>query len=1008
MLFLVLVFQSVAVPSALYQTYLSRCPHGSLAQEPVSQAVPNRAEMVASEGPDPVDVNRFNSREPAPMGISDYGIGPSGPYEYATKSFVGIVTIDSLLTNGSTFGSTSGFQLNVELAFNTSAGLRVYWIQNCPGVTTFGNSLRIVDFTEDIWNFSEPNANMSASGVTGNGWITPGHPAFYGFVATHVGFSPITLTTPTTITLNVTSGVSSSGEPTVSVGFNIGYGLITYDTVTFTNVTGLTSSPGFEVNGFNYTPAGYFYDAALILAGAGNGAITTDLQSDVQLQLEYWNGHNYQIVPNAYNFGSNTGESIDNVLCGFSNDSENGKIFAEILPGAGQLGELYDQSQIGIFNITSPLTSGTLYVANASDPNAKAWQIPFVSGEVTVTLYPGSYDLQLYGQTGKLFDEGNFTVSAGQTLSLQSPFNRPSVSFSPSSVVLDVGQSQMFTSNVSGGTPPYSYQWYLNSLPVSGVASATWTFTPSSGGSYTIYVNVTDNVGLQATSNTATVTVNSRDTHGVAVTNVTLSKTLFGQGYGGSVTVAVQNQGYYTETFNVTVYGERAPFANTTSIASRNVTLSSGNSTNITFTWNTTGFACGDYAISAYATLVQGETNTGDNNFKMSGVVTITIPGDINNGFKVGLPDLVLLAQAYGSKPGDSNWNPNADIDGDGMVGLSDLVILAQHYGQQATAVMSPPYTFPVLITNAQPEPVPSSFQQMITINSSAYPAYEASNLQNVEFLYANGTVIPSWLESGNSNTSTRSVYWLKIEGGIPADSSIRIYLVFASPSTNLFNNETTGEAPTLSPIYGEYDDGSNVFNFYDNFAGPSLSSQWNSSLGKGSYVVNNGVTINYAGTGYVASTSLFGPGTLFDASITSIGDVNNVGYFNLQEPLVEQPGGPGYAGTFIRLAGGNTYPDQWNTISGEANSIGAKYGSLANAEGITGIYTVGVLSSTSSIQYLNYAAGSSQQPLTTNYPDYPASVGFAAPNNSISVQWARVRALPPNGVMPSFSILAH
>jgi hypothetical protein len=62
--------------------------------------------------------------------------------------------------------------------------------------------------------------------------------------------------------------------------------------------------------------------------------------------------------------------------------------------------------------------------------------------------------------------------------------------------------------------------------------------------------------------------------------------------------------------------------------------------------------------------------------------IVVTIPGDIDGNFKVQLQDLVILAMAYGSKPGDSNWNPNADIDGNNVVGLSDLVILAQHYGQ--------------------------------------------------------------------------------------------------------------------------------------------------------------------------------------------------------------------------------------------------------------------------------------------------------------------------------------
>jgi parallel beta-helix repeat protein len=85
----------------------------------------------------------------------------------------------------------------------------------------------------------------------------------------------------------------------------------------------------------------------------------------------------------------------------------------------------------------------------------------------------------------------------------------PSVKISPSSATLDVGQSRLFTSSVSGGTPPYKYQWYLNGTAVSGATSSIWTFKPTLAGSDNVYVIVTDNVGVQAMSNTATVTVKS-------------------------------------------------------------------------------------------------------------------------------------------------------------------------------------------------------------------------------------------------------------------------------------------------------------------------------------------------------------------------------------------------------------------------------------------------------------------------------------------------------------------
>jgi hypothetical protein len=86
----------------------------------------------------------------------------------------------------------------------------------------------------------------------------------------------------------------------------------------------------------------------------------------------------------------------------------------------------------------------------------------------------------------------------------------PSVTISPSSVSIYIGDSQTFTAAVSGGTlswSSYVYQWYLNGSAVSGATSASWTFTPSSTGSYAVYVTIIDNFGRRATSNTALVTV---------------------------------------------------------------------------------------------------------------------------------------------------------------------------------------------------------------------------------------------------------------------------------------------------------------------------------------------------------------------------------------------------------------------------------------------------------------------------------------------------------------------
>ncbi len=152
-------------------------------------------------------------------------------------------------------------------------------------------------------------------------------------------------------------------------------------------------------------------------------------------------------------------------------------------------------------------------------------------------------------------------------------------------------------------------------------------------------------------------------------------KTAAGLGFKVHFNVFVMNYGDYTETFNVTAYANNTIIGTITSI-----TLAGGKSIFLNFTWLTTGLATGNYTISSNATQVSGETDTW-NNTLTGAQVFLTIPGDLNGDSKVSLLDLVMLANSYGTPPGDSKWTPNADIDDNGVVGLTDLVILAQHYG---------------------------------------------------------------------------------------------------------------------------------------------------------------------------------------------------------------------------------------------------------------------------------------------------------------------------------------
>jgi len=165
----------------------------------------------------------------------------------------------------------------------------------------------------------------------------------------------------------------------------------------------------------------------------------------------------------------------------------------------------------------------------------------------------------------------------------------------------------------------------------------------------------------------------------VAVTDIVPSKTVAGQGYSVSINVTVENQGDFTENFDLTAY------ANTTVIFTlTNITLTSGNSTTITFTWNTIGVPYGNYTISANAAIVLDEINTADNNYT-DGWIVVTILGDVDGNYQVDWMDLGFLGLAYRSKPGDDNWNPNADINSSGKVDWVDLGWLGLNYGESCS-----------------------------------------------------------------------------------------------------------------------------------------------------------------------------------------------------------------------------------------------------------------------------------------------------------------------------------
>jgi hypothetical protein len=115
--------------------------------------------------------------------------------------------------------------------------------------------------------------------------------------------------------------------------------------------------------------------------------------------------------------------------------------------------------------------------------------------------------------------------------------------------------------------------------------------------------------------------------------------------------------------------------------------LANKTSTTITFTWNTTGFAKGNYTLWAYAWPVQGETDTADNTLS-GGWVIVAMVGDLTspNGWpdgKVDARDIALVCKYFGWMPYKPRYNPNTDINNDGKTDAKDIGIVCKQFGKK-------------------------------------------------------------------------------------------------------------------------------------------------------------------------------------------------------------------------------------------------------------------------------------------------------------------------------------
>jgi len=240
--------------------------------------------------------------------------------------------------------------------------------------------------------------------------------------------------------------------------------------------------------------------ASQLLPGSGwynaSSALTIDEKPGISYAFVGWNG---------IGSGSYTGNSVSANIIMNSPITENA-IYNYIPPNVylaetnttidvGELSNLYVTVQGG----TPPYTY-VWYNATTSTPQV-------ISGATANNLIIKGITTGTFKYFVNVTDSHPVTVESNNVVLTVNPLLLANP-ITPSNAIISSGQSITLTANPSGGTPPYSYQWYsgtssncLNDAPISGATSSTYTASPTTS-TYYCY-KVTDSASTPETNMSA-------------------------------------------------------------------------------------------------------------------------------------------------------------------------------------------------------------------------------------------------------------------------------------------------------------------------------------------------------------------------------------------------------------------------------------------------------------------------------------------------------------------------
>ena len=299
---------------------------------------------------------------------------------------------------------------------------------------------------------------------------------------------------------------------------------------------------------------------------------------------------------------------------------------------------------------------------------------------------------------------------------------------------------------------------------------------------------------------------------GITVLNITSTQTFVEEGFSADITATVDNTGSSASIFYVTFLDNGVP------LDTQPVTLGGESSTALSYVWNTTGFALGNFTLSAYAWSNPAETSLVSANSVNTNIL-VTCPDDLTGQSTVNFLDITAFVAAYINYYQTGQCNPATDFNHDGRVDFSDLVLFVANYQayfvgptpfvtnggltltlaiKQTTYSLGEPVNFTLSINNVSKSTI------TFTRTASTFD-YMVYNSTGIVYRYSIGIAFPMWaqiytLAPGESLTENFSwdqvcnLFFSPAAGSLGPSNPVAFPPVFpASPGTYYILGEALG-----------------------------------------------------------------------------------------------------------------------------------------------------------------------------------------------------------------------